>query len=361
MKIMQLMPDFNLAGAQTMCENLSMELKKNNDIDLVVVSFYSNKTAITKRMEDAGIRIVYLEKKKGLDLGLFSRLRKTVELERPDIIHSHRYALQYLIPAMKFSSYKDYRIVHTIHNMAREDVTKLLFPLQKKWFAKKLAQPVAISKKVKDSICKEYELPKEEIPIVYNGIILSRCIKKQQYALRNKVVHIGRFQPAKNQMGIVEIFRMVHSEVPDAKLIFIGDGPQLEEVKARVKELYMQDVIEFKGKVDNVYKDLNMSDVFILLSSVEGMPMTLIEAMGTGLPCVAYPVGGIPEMIENNKSGLLAQTNVDAANRIIELLKKEDLRESIGKAALEKSKDFSATQMAKNYTKLYLQTMAKKK
>ena len=90
MKIIQLMPEFGLAGAETMCENLTCELISRGH-DVLVVSLYDYHSAITDRLEKKCVRIVYLGKKPGLNLSVIGKLRRVLKSFNPDIIHTHRY------------------------------------------------------------------------------------------------------------------------------------------------------------------------------------------------------------------------------------------------------------------------------
>lgn len=94
MKIVQVMPDFGLAGAETMVENLSCGLAAEG-CDVLVISFFDLHTAITERIENRGIKIKYLGKKRGFDPSIISKMRKIIKAYQPDVIHTHRYVLPY--------------------------------------------------------------------------------------------------------------------------------------------------------------------------------------------------------------------------------------------------------------------------
>ena len=99
---------------------------------------------------------------------------------------------------------------------------------------------------------------------------------------------------------------------------------------------------------------MSESDIFILPSNYEGMPITLIEAMATGLPIVATAVGGIPDMIENRKSGILvAVSRNEISNGILTLIKDGTLRETISHGAMHKATKFSLERMTRAYINLY--------
>ena len=112
--------------------------------------------------------------------------------------------------------------------------------------------------------------------------------------------------------------------------------------------------VTFGGLCDDVFPRLSRADVFLLPSKWEGIPMTVIEAMGTGLPVIASRVGGLPDMIEDGKEGLLIRPTPQAlAEALSKLLASEDLRQALGTAAVEAAQRFSVQTMARKYEALY--------
>lgn len=113
--------------------------------------------------------------------------------------------------------------------------------------------------------------------------------------MRNKafnVLHIGRFMDVKNHELLLRSFARFKGQHSDARLQLLGDGELKENMMQLAGQLNIADTVEFSGLQSNVYPWLHNADVFILPSKFEGMPMTLIEAMGTGLPIIASNVGG---------------------------------------------------------------------
>ena len=170
-----------------------------------------------------------------------------------------------------------------------------------------------------------------------------------------KIVHVGRFNEQKNHGRLLRAFGMLLSQYPHCHLNLVGDGELMEGVKALAAELRIGEKITFLGSQSNVYPFLQEADVFVLPSDYEGMPMTIIEAMGTGLPIVATAVGGVPDMIENETSGLLVPCEEAAvAQAMARLVSDASLREKLGQKAKEGSARFSAAYMAEQYCKSYL-------
>ena len=360
--IMQVMPEFGLAGAETMCECLCNELIKKDNVKLTVVSLYDFHSPITERMEAQGIDVVYLGKKSGMDFSITKKLTKLMRERKINVVHTHRYVMQYAIPAA--SRAKVPVRVHTVHSIATEEVDKLRRKFAKFFYKHKAVKPVAISPIIKDTICEEYKIPASKIHMVYNGSDLSKAKPKNDYSVNEKFTftHIGRLAPVKNQQLIIEAAEVLKNEGYDFRVNFIGGGSKEQEYKAEVEKRDLKDVVFFKGLQSNVHSFLTESDCFLLPSLYEGMPVTLIEAMATALPVIASRVGGIPDMIEDDKSGIIIDPKLD---ELVEAMKRvmenSDLRERLGKAAKEKSVEFSAENMLNGYLAIYEEQLNRKK
>lgn len=352
MRIIQVIADFGLAGAETMVEHLSCGLIAEGH-DVLVISLFDLHTAITDRIESRGIKIEYLGKKRGFDPSVITKMRKIIKAYKPDIINTHRYVLPYVFMA---AFRININLVHTVHSVAQKEQTNVGKCINKMLFRVFNVLPIALSREVQKTIHEVYGLPTQRIPVIFNGIDLSKCIVKKNYK-RNKnfnIIHIGRFMDVKNHALLIRCFAQFVKLHPDARLQLLGDGERREEMVQLVKELDITDFVEFAGLQSNVYPWLHNADLFILPSKFEGMPMTLIEAMGTGLPIIASDVGGIPDMLTSKKDALLIDPN---EKDIIETLEffysNEGKRKELGQNALRKSVMFSSQTMAKKYIDVY--------
>ena len=140
----------------------------------------------------------------------------------------------------------------------------------------------------------------------------------------------------------------------DIKLYLYGQGELEATIKELVNSVHMENNICFCGLTDDIYSVMEQCDIFVLPSLYEGMPMTLIEAMGTGMPILASNVGGIPDMIENEKSGLLCEPTVDSVSKGLErLIESKDKRKKYGENAIINSEKFSSYKMARDYYTIY--------
>ena len=105
--------------------------------------------------------------------------------------------------------------------------------------------------------------------------------------------HVGRIVPVKNHRFIVEIFKYVHKEKKNSLLMFVGDGPDSNEIKNYVKQLKLEEYTLFVGEKDNVSEYLSAMDIFVLPSLFEGLSLSAIEAQASGLP--TFISDGVPE------------------------------------------------------------------
>ena len=354
MKIVQVIPYFCFGGAETMCENLTYALEKLGH-SVTVVCLLPERTPISERMERAGIRVRYLDKKLGLDVSMIPKLTKLFREEKPDVVHTHLNVLKYTAPAAKLAGVP--RCVHTIHNLADKEAEGRISGMISGFvFRRGLSIPVALSPLVHQSIVDYYGLEAQRIPTVFNGIPLDRCIPRETYALGEKavLVHVGRFNEQKNHGGLLEAFQLLLEPCPNTELWLLGDGELRDQMESYAQSLGIQDRVRFLGSQENVYPYLHDADVFVLPSRYEGMPMTVIEAMGTGLPIVASNVGGIPDMVKDGESGLLTTlAPEDIARCCAALLRDEKLRERLGRRARAESGRFSAEEMARSYCRVY--------
>ena len=354
MKILQVIPYFCFGGAEIMCETLSCALTQMGH-SVTVVSLYDEHTPIAQRMEAAGIRILYLDKKLGLDLSMIPKLARIMRQEQFDVVHTHLNVIKYAVVAARLCGIK--RCVHTVHNVAHEEAEgRLQKIINTIYFKLGWSLPAALSPEIQRTVVSFYGLQAEKVPVIYNGVALSKCCPKEDYRLAEpaQLLHVGRFNAQKNHRGLLDAFCLVLKEYPNCRLTLIGDGELQEEIRQYAQDLGIQEKVSFLGNRTDVYPFLQAADLFLLPSKFEGMPMTIIEAMGTGLPIVASAVGGVPDMLEDGISGMLVSCEPEEiAQTVLQLLQQEDLRRGLGTKARERSVQFGAEHMARCYCDVY--------
>ena len=358
MKILQVIPYFCFGGAETMCENLTYALRDLGH-EVVVASLFTQPTEISRRMEAAGVSIRYLDKKPGLDVSMVPKLTKLIRKEQPDVVHTHLNVIQYAVTAARLAG--GVPCIHTVHNVAGAEAEGAVRGrINRFYYHRGWSVPIALSPEVRQTVTEFYGLT--DVPVIFNGVNLHSCIPKTDYGLKGTVslLHIGRFDEQKNHVGLLQAFEKLLKSHPDCCLTLLGDGQLRPAMEAYARELGIDNAVRFLGNQADVHPFLHDADMFLLPSRFEGMPMTIIEAMGTGLPIVATRVGGVPDMLRDGESGLLTACSPDdicsACERLID---SEDLREKLGRNALADSSRFSAETMALRYCEEYKRLTAK--
>ena len=164
---------------------------------------------------------------------------------------------------------------------------------------------------------------------------------------------------------LIEAMAIVQREIPDAKLILVGDGVERSRLEGLSKKLDLNGCIQFVGQVqqERIPTLLQQADLFALPSLSEGFPVVILEAMATGLPIVATNVGGIPDILEEGVDGYLvnAKRPAEVADRMLVLLRNDKLREEISVNNREKAKlytwDIVAGKVEKEYQMVIRRSM----
>lgn len=151
------------------------------------------------------------------------------------------------------------------------------------------------------------------------------------------VLHMSNFRPVKRIEAVVEIFRRIRTRVR-AKLLLVGDGPELAKGVRMLHEFGLGCDVEALGEQDQVVPLLSVSDLLLLPSSQESFGLAALEAMACGVPVVASRVGGLPEVVEHGVSGYLyPPDDLDGmTGSALALLTDEHLHEQVAKAGLDR-------------------------
>src|SRR5690606_10100235 len=152
------------------------------------------------------------------------------------------------------------------------------------------------------------------------------------------VVHVSNFREVKRPLDVVSAFAIASRETK-ARLVMIGDGPELGACKELARELGIFERCTFPGTYDAIWELLPQADVFFLPSDYESFGLSALEAMACGVPVVASNTGGLPEVVEDGVSGFLhAPGNVEAMAASIRKLLSDDKRaKKMGAAARERA------------------------
>ena len=156
------------------------------------------------------------------------------------------------------------------------------------------------------------------------------------------LMFLGRLEEQKGPDILLEAFHEIEKDLGNIKLLIVGEGPQKDKLLQQAEVAGVLDHVKFLGWREDIPDLLNTADVFILPSRYEAFPYVLLEAMASGLPCIASGVGDIPLIIQPDLNGILVPPNdAKALSKTIQLLiQNETLRRELGKTAREAVKKY---------------------
>jgi glycosyltransferase involved in cell wall biosynthesis len=276
----------------------------------------------TTKIHELGRRISPLS-----DLRAFARLLRLVFHEAPDVVHTHTAKAGTLgrLAAGLFNMTRPRRrrclVVHTFHGHVVtgyfRPTTSAAIRLAERTLARITDRVVTISPAQRDDIVNRFRVAAASRTIMIPlGLDLAPLARLDAAApqlrgalgipLRAPVVgYVGRFVPIKDLATLVGAFARVVSRVPGAVLLMVGDGPVRSEIESLVATLHLQGQVRFLGWIEDLAPLYATIDICALSSLNEGTPVALIEAMAAAKAVVAPRVGGIVDVVEHERTGLL--------------------------------------------------------
>ena len=283
------------------------------------------------------------------------QLIKLFRKEKPDIIHTHLYVMSYVLPAAIITNRK--RIVHTVHSVADKELRKSVRRIMHIAYKLFNVIPVAISNHIKKTVHDEYGIDNKKIKCIYNGVDTLKFKNNENRANKEiiEIVHVGKFRKEKNHRLLIEAFYLALNEVSNIRLKLVGDGDLRSEIEELVEELDIKDKVVFRGIQKNINDELKTADIFVLSSDWEGIPLSIIEAMASGLPIISTNAGGVVDILNNNETGILVDIGdkEGLATAMINLAKDYKLREKLGSEDLKQSEKYDIRTKVKEYGDVY--------
>lgn len=368
MKIFEIIPQLSSGGAERFTIDLCNELSTKHEVTLIVLhsvekfGFYADELA-------SNVRLVSMDKRMGFDMSLLFRLWRLIKKEKPDVVHTHLNGIVYI----SLSAAINRRVVycHTVHNTAdKESNSFVCRGVRRLLFKTRLSTPITISEESQRSFLDYYGI---DAPLIDNGrnvpvdLALSESVvdefKKYRRTDKTRVlVCLARMYPVKRHTLLAKVTARLYAEGYDFTVLAIGSTSQIDIVE-EVKAL-KSDNFYILGERKNPLEYLKAADAYALCSSYEGLPISLIEALGVGAVPVCTPVGGIVNLVHDGENGILAagleeDDYYKAMKRFLDL--DDEALCVMSKKAKESYAPFSMTECAQKYVSLFVGIRASKK
>ncbi|MFQ5721376.1 MAG: glycosyltransferase family 4 protein [Candidatus Aminicenantales bacterium] len=244
------------------------------------------------------------------------------------------------------------------------------FPLKKNFLSrrkynKKIDAIVAISQGVK-KILVESGLPSSKIKVIPSGLDFTPYQKasssnylRREFSFADDDYLVGMIAHLADHKGhkyLIRATKLLREKAPKVKVIIVGEGPLRLELTREVRDSGVEDIVFFLGFRQDIPRILSSLDLFVLSSYMEGLGSIILDAMACRLPVVATRVGGIPEVVTHNQTGLLvpARSPSALAKAILKLYNDRELASRLGQQGYEVvHRKFSAESMAAKIVRLY--------
>lgn len=355
------------AGAEVYVLGLLKHLIKAGEFSLSVIVF--NEGRLAKELRESGIDVELIdENKQGLSR-MFMELTRLLKTRRYHIVHTHKPKDNILgVMAGKWAGVPIF--VRTIHGCPepfaglegiRMRASEYIDALITKHLSSRV---IMVSQNLSQVLGSTYT--SGQMVCIHNGIDIEsvqahtgRSRIRSEWGVANSLPVIGvvgRLTRIKGQEVLLRAIARINAGTSNFKVIVIGDGPERIKLQELATILGIDNIIRFIGHRDDVYDCIDALDILALPSLHEGLPMVLLEAMALGCPVIASRIGGIPEVIEHGKSGLLfsAGNDKELADYIVFLLgdRKGSIR--LGKEGRERVRThFNAELMAMHTAQVY--------
>ena len=295
-KILHIIPSANYSGAESVAITIIEKLQSEYDF------CYSSFQGTTKDiLKEKNIKFLSIDKMN------VKEVKRVLNEYKPDIIHAHDYRASCICALAT----KEIPIISHLHNNAPWIKTLHPFSFLYLFCSRRFKKILTVS----DSIEKEYIFSKHiknKIECIGNPVSVEKIVKMVDCSEQEKkydLCCVARITEAKNPYKFLDVLQKLKKSNSHIKAVWVGDGDLLQNVQEKVRELELEENIDFVGFKRNPYKYMASSKVFVLTSNWEGYGLVAFEAMSLGLPSVVSNVGGLPNIVDDHCGKLCTSTN----------------------------------------------------
>jgi glycosyltransferase involved in cell wall biosynthesis len=326
-KLVYIISNVSLGGAQTLLFDIVNYLKQKTDLEITVIIIDSGE--FLKMYEEYGIKFIDLKEKGFVNMNIFFRLKKILKEMEPDIVHTHLLTADFYgriaarqagVPIIystchsySFSNHTEDADINKISIM--DLIDNFIISYSKSYL-------IAISKIVKKYLINRNSSFEKITEVIYNGVDISKEKYKLSLTgilnLRNEhniskddfvITILGRLETQKGHRFFLESIKDFLKQKKNVKVLILGEGILRSEIETQIKDTDLSAYVNIVGFQTETEKFIEISDLICVPSLWEGFGLVIIEAMIKRKIVLASNVGGIPEIIEDGKTGFLFEVN----------------------------------------------------
>lgn len=305
MKIVKIIDSLKIGGAEQLVVTFAQEAIPRG-IELVIIPLRVKEAAMQARLKELGATVIEIPGRTLLDPVRLWRLYQLLRREQPDIIHAD--LTTSIILGGIIGQLLSIPVVSTLHNTRLKSRNPARLWLHERAIRQWSQRVIAVGHEVAD-IHRPY-LADNQLVVILNAV--PEMPTRNSYdpetlaTLRREIlgdhhgpvlINVARLAKAKGHFDLVEAFYIARQQCPDLKLLIVGDGVLRETIAARIAELELTEHIHLLGFRRNIPQLLAISDLFVMASHWEGLPVSVLEAMASGVPIVATAVGDLPHVV----------------------------------------------------------------
>jgi N-acetyl-alpha-D-glucosaminyl L-malate synthase BshA len=361
--ICQLLHGLGVGGAEVLAARLARRLAGPYRF---VFACLDELGTLGESLRTEGFPVHVLGRRPGLDTHCIRRLADLMRRERVDLLHAHQCTPFFYGATARLISGR-LPILLTEHGRHFPDLRRRRRVVVNRLLLGRRDRVVGVGHAVRRALIDNEGIPARRVEVVHNGIDLAPFAagRSGREGVRRElgigpddstIIHVARLDPLKDHATALKALARVARKRRDARLLIVGDGPERAAIRQRIDRMGLGPHVRLLGQRSDVGRLLAAADLLLLTSRSEGIPLTLIEAMAAGLPVVSTRVGGVGEVIDDGREGLLAEAGDDAAlaAHILRLADDRALRERMGALGRRRAEErFSERRMHDRYVKLY--------
>ncbi|MEC4678698.1 MAG: glycosyltransferase [Nitrospirota bacterium] len=366
-RIAFLVHTYGFGGLENMVTNLINHLDPDY-FTSTIISFAPLKP-LNNRVDPSRVRVISLNKKRGNNPLLIYKIYQLLKKVEADIVQTHNWgtALEGILGA-KLA--RTQGIIHAERGTIEEKPRNIV--LQR--FLWGLAhQVLSVSEIHRKKLTRIVGFPHAQIKAIANGVDTEKFspTPKIKNEIRAKlglkkdgicIGTVGSLRTVKNQMLLINACKTILPRFDQVEVLIVGEGPLKAQLIQAVSRLGFSKEIHFVGAQTNIPEIMNALDIFVLPSLSEGMPNAVLEAMACGIANIATEVGGVPEVIENNKNGIMIASEDQNAlvQSLSHLIEDQNHRKTLGAEGRKKMlSHFNLKKMVLAYEELYRSLLQK--